>query len=161
MDTCICEFHFPNGCTKELTMNTIAEALYALCNLDGNQYAMLDAIVDYKKNHNVAISRSNQVKIVNGKKIFSHSTCGWELCCEWKDGSTSWQKLSDLKESQPLQVAEFALAMGIAYELAFNWWWTHKFGIELPKTVDEAYAINKATGTTFWHDAFELEIKNL
>jgi hypothetical protein len=77
-----------------------------------------------------------------------------------------------LKEWHPVQVAEFAIATGIADEPAFNWWvtcvlkkrdWiislvkrrsarfhkrTHKFGIELPKTVDEAYAIDKATGTT-------------
>ena len=68
---------------------------------------------------------------------------------------------------------------------AFNWWvsWvfkkrnriislvkhqstryhkhTHKYGIEIPKTVEEAYAINKATGTTFWRDAIEKEMKNV
>ncbi|KAL7474129.1 LOW QUALITY PROTEIN: hypothetical protein ACHAW6_000121, partial [Cyclotella cf. meneghiniana] len=74
-------------------------------------------------------------------------------------------KLSDLKESHPLQVAEFALAVGIANEPAFNCARyhnrTHKFGIELPKTVEEAYAIDKATGTSFWHDAIELEMKNV
>ncbi|KAL7487168.1 hypothetical protein ACHAW6_015162 [Cyclotella cf. meneghiniana] len=42
--------------------------------------------------------------------------------CKWKDESTSWQKMSDLKESQPLQVAEFALDTGIANEPVFNWW---------------------------------------
>ena len=83
-------------------------------------------------------------------------------------------EMSDLKESHPLQVAEFALATGIDDEPAFNWWvtWvlkksdriislvkcrstryhklTHKFGIELPKTVEEAYAIDKATVISFW-----------
>ncbi|KAL7476432.1 hypothetical protein ACHAW6_002297 [Cyclotella cf. meneghiniana] len=158
----------------ELASNTIAEALYAQCDPDGNQYVMLDAVVDYRRNPNVAISQNNQVKIINGKKIVSCSTRGWELCYGWKDGNTSWQKLSDLKESHPLQVAEFAFATGIANEeLAFNWWviwvlkkrdqiislWTHTFGIELPKTVEEAYTIDKATGTTFWQNAIELEMK--
>ncbi len=122
MDTCVYEVRFPDGCTKELAANTIAEALYAQCNPDGNQYIMLDAIVDFRKNPNVAISWNDQVKIINGKKVVSRSTKGRELCCEWKDGSFSWQKLSDLKESHPLQVAEFALAAGIANETAFNWW---------------------------------------
>ena len=27
--------------------------------------------------------------------------------------------------------------------------------------MEEAYAIDKATGTTFWHDAIELEMKNV
>ena len=85
----------------------------------------------------------------------------------------------------PLQVAEFALATGIADEPAFNWWvswilkkrdqiislvkhrstryhkWTHKFGIELPKTVEEANEIGKATGTFLWRDVIELEMKNV
>ena len=122
METCVYEVHFLGGHTKELATNTIAEALYAQSDPDGNQYVMLDAIVDFRKNPNVAISPNDQVKIVNGKKVVSCSTCGWELCCEWKNSSTSWQKLSDLKESQPLQVAEFTLAAGIANEPAFNWW---------------------------------------
>jgi hypothetical protein len=62
------------------------------------------------------------VTVVNGKKIVKRSTRGWELCCKWKDGSTSWQTLSNLKESHPLQVVEFVFAMQIADEPAFNWW---------------------------------------
>jgi hypothetical protein len=58
----------------------------------------------------MAVSRDNQVAIVDGKKIVKRSTIGWELCCKWKDDSTSLQKLPDLKESHPLQVAEFAFA---------------------------------------------------
>ncbi|KAL7483918.1 hypothetical protein ACHAW6_009561 [Cyclotella cf. meneghiniana] len=185
IDTRVYEVHLPDGCTEERAANTIAEASYAQCNPDGNQYVMLDAIMDYRKNPNVSISGNNQVKIVNGKKVVSHSTCSWELCCEWKDSSTSWKKLSDLKESHPLHVTEFAIAASIANEPAINWWvsWvlkkrdhiislvkhqsarynnrTHMFGIELPKTMDEAYVVNKATGTSFWCDVIKLEMKNV
>ena len=59
---------------------------------------MLEAAVHYQKNPNVAVSCNNQVKVVDGKKVVSHSILSWELCCEWKVGSTTWQKLSDLKE---------------------------------------------------------------
>jgi hypothetical protein len=66
---------------------------------------------------------SSRIKpIVNGKKVIKRSTKGWELCCEWRDGSTSWQSLTDLKESHPLKVAEFAYMAGIASEPVFNWW---------------------------------------
>ncbi|KAL7475736.1 hypothetical protein ACHAW6_001644 [Cyclotella cf. meneghiniana] len=140
----------------------IAEWLYAQCNPDGNQYVMLD-------NPNIAVSHKNQVKVVDGKKVVSCSTCSWELCCEWKDDSTSWQKLSDLKESHPVQVAEVAIALGFADEPAINWWvtWVLKKRdriislIEHPKTVDEAYTIDKTTGTSFWSNAIELEMKNV
>ena len=38
---------------------------------------------------------------------------------------------------------------------------THKFGIEVPKSVNEAYAIARLTGTTFWTDAINKEMKNV
>ncbi|KAL7478281.1 hypothetical protein ACHAW6_004053 [Cyclotella cf. meneghiniana] len=136
MVTGVYEVHFPDGHTKELVVNILAEAIYAPCDPDDNQNVILDSIMYYQKNPDVAISCHNQVKIVDGKKVVSHSTQGWELCFEWKDDSISWyklslsvtlitsddiaywQKLSDLKESHPLQVTEFVLAIDIPNEPA-------------------------------------------
>jgi hypothetical protein len=47
------------------------------------------------------------------------------MCIEWKDGTTSWETLASLKESYPVQVAEYALAAGISDEPAFKWWVPH------------------------------------
>ena len=33
--------------------------------------------------------------------------------------------------------------------------------IEVPKSVNEAYAIDRLTGTTFWTDSIDKEIKNV
>jgi hypothetical protein len=100
---------------------------------------------------------------------------------EFADGTTHWIPLKDLKESNCVEVAEYAVASQIADEQAFAWWvqkiqrwrdviikkvktryWkcTHKFGIELPKTVAEAYAIDRRTGTDFWWTTIENERKN-
>jgi hypothetical protein len=54
-----------------------------------------------------------------------HSTIGWQVCCQWKDGSTSWENLADLKESHPLETAEYAMTQGIDHKPAFNWWVPH------------------------------------
>ena len=67
----------------------------------------------YRKDPPVAVSWNDQVMVVDGKKIMKCSTRGWEICYKWMDGSTSLQKLTDLKESHPLQVAEFAIAAQI------------------------------------------------
>jgi hypothetical protein len=69
----------------------------------------------------VAISHANQVKIIDDKKTVSCFMHGWELCYEWKDGSTSWQKFPNPKKSHPLQVAKFVFAAQIANVPAFNW----------------------------------------
>jgi hypothetical protein len=38
---------------------------------------------------------------------------------------------------------------------------THKFGIEIPRNVKHALDIDQRTGTTFWHDAINKEMKNV
>ena len=50
------------------------------------------------------------------------TTDGWQLCIQWKDGSTSWEKLSDLKELHPVECSEYAVSQGLMNEPAFNWW---------------------------------------
>ena len=110
------------------------------------------------------------------------TTKGWKLLLEWVDGSMDWVRLAEVKEAYPLQLAEYAVANGIADESAFKWWvhkvlrrkeriinkvknkyWrtTHEFGIEVPKSVKEAYEIDRATGTSHWTKAIEKEMRNV
>jgi hypothetical protein len=165
--------NFFDGNQTELTANMIAESLYSKCDPNGNQYVLLEEIVDHQCLP-AAIKQSDQ-RIVRAdeKTYLKHSTIGWQLCCQWKDGSTSWENLADLTESHPIETAKYAKILGINLEPAFNWWVphvlrkrdriislvrkrnprylkrTHKFGIELPKTVKEALELDKKNGNTF------------
>ena len=77
-------------------------------------------------------------------------------------------------------MAEYALANKIVEEPAFAWWarhvlkkrdriickvkswsWarTHKYGIILPQSVEEALRINWETGTDLWQKAMEKEMR--
>ena len=106
---------------------------------------------------------------------------GWQLLVQWKDRFTTWTPLKDLKKSNPVEVAEYAVANKIANEPAFIWWttdvlrkcdrmiakvrsryWkrTHKFGILIPKSVNEALLLDDKTGTDLWQKAIEKELKN-
>jgi hypothetical protein len=38
---------------------------------------------------------------------------------------------------------------------------THKFGIELPKTIKEALELDKKNGNTFWADTIAKEMKDV
>lgn len=40
---------------------------------------------------------------------------------QWKDGSTSWEKLADLKESYSIERTEYVVSHDIADKPAFNW----------------------------------------
>jgi hypothetical protein len=50
----------------------------------------------------------------------------------------------------------------IINKVAFRYWKkTHKTGVELPKSVKEALAINDKAGTQFWRLAIKKEMKNV
>ena len=93
---------------------------------------------------------------------------------EWKDGSSDWVSLKDLKNTYPIELAEYAISNRIQDEPAFAWWvpytlkkrvsiiqkikskyWqrSHKYGIRIPKSVGEAHEIDKSNGNTLWADA--------
>jgi hypothetical protein len=97
--------------------------------------------------------------------------------------SLDWIQLKELKESDSVEAAECAVANKIAEEPAFAWWvqdvlrrqdcvikkvkstkyWlrSHKYVVKLLKTVAEGLAIDRRTGTTFWRDAIEKEVRNV
>ena len=84
-----------------------------------------------------------------------------------------------MKESYPVEDADYAEAVGISNETAFFWWtthvlkqrhriiaavnkryykMTHKFGIKLPKTVEEALTLDKENGNDLWWNAIQKEM---
>jgi len=85
----------------------------------------------------------------------------------------------EVKEANPIELAEYAVTAKIDDEPAFKWWvsqvlrrrnkiikkmkgkyWrtTHKFGIELPKSVEDAYRIDKQNGNDYWTKAIQKEM---
>jgi hypothetical protein len=93
---------FSDGDEMELNANMIAEAIYAQCGPDGNQYVLLEALVDHRRNDK-AVNLSDQKTVTaDGKSYQQKSTAGWQICCQWKDGSTSWENLYKLKDSHPV-----------------------------------------------------------
>ena len=81
-----------------------------------------------------------------------------------------------------MEVAEFATARGLEKEPAFAWWVpytlkkrdaiiaqvksrvtkrTHKFGIEIPTSLEHAIEIDRRNGNTVWQDSVAKEIYNV
>ena len=110
------------------------------------------------------------------------TTKGCDINVSWKDGTSSWIPLKDMKEANPLEVAEYASKSRIESHPVFAWWVpqtikrrdkiikqvTHrlakkqvKFGIKVPSSVDEAMELDKANGNTLWFDAIQKELKNV
>jgi len=117
--------HFDNGDQTELTANMIAESLYSQCDPDRHEYVLLDEIVDHRCTDSAIKLADQKVVRANGRTYLQRSTIGWQLCCQWKDGSTSWMNLADLKESHLIEVAKYTKIIGIDHEPALNWWVPH------------------------------------
>ena len=182
LDTRMYEVEFADGEKASLTANYIAENLFAQVDDEGNRHILMKEIIDYRTNETELKQQDAFITTKMGTKHRQETTKGWELLIEWKDGSTNWVSLKDIKESYPVEVTEFALATRISMEPAFTWWvpfvlkkrnrilakvkskyWlrTHKFGIRIPKSVEEAKKIEEQNGDTLWWDAICKEMRNV
>ena len=50
------------------------------------------------------------------------TTKSWYVKVFWKDKPTYWIPISEIKESNPIEVFEAAIAFKHVREPAFNWW---------------------------------------
>ena len=181
LDTRVYTVEFPDGTEADYSANVIAENMFAQCDSEGNQFLLVSHIVDHASD-NTAVKEADAYISVNGRQSRRKTTKGWKFCVEWKDGTTSWVPLNILKEQIPVEIAEYAVTHSIAQEPAFSWWvpftlkkrdfiisavnkryhkTTHKYGIRIPKSVDEAHQIDKENGNTKWADAIAKEMKNV
>ena len=89
---------------------------------DGMSTTSMKAILDHRRDDEKALQHHDKyVQTKNGRRHLRKTTKGWELLIKWKDKSESWIKLADMKESHPVEVAEYARARGIDKEPAFEW----------------------------------------
>ena len=171
-----------DGHKAALAANTIATNIFAQIDDEGHRHVLLDSIADHRTN-GVQVTQDNAFIVSsNGGKRRRETTKGWEILVQWKDGSTSWECMKDVKESYPLQLAEYAMTKSIASQPAFAWWvphvlrknkriiakvkskyWkrTHKFGWKLPKTVEEDIAIDRENNNNLWWGAICKEMKEV
>jgi hypothetical protein len=182
LNSMIYDVEFPDGVTKQYAANIIAENILYQVDSNGRHSQILDAIVSYKKSK-AALSKDNAFVVTKrGNRKLRQTTVGWLFEVQWRDGTTQWVPLKVLKESNPVDVAEFAKAQGIADEPAFAWWVpytlkkrnsiiaainsrvaqkTHKYGIEVPRSIAHAKKIDEENGNTYWQDVLAKEMYNV
>ena len=178
------------GCmTLNIKMGNVHHYLQPYCRKsiaqvadEGNRQVLMKEIIDYRTNGQEVKHQDAFITTKTGSKQRRETTKGWEILIEWKDGSTNWVTLKDVKESYPVQLAEFAISNRIAEEPACAWWvpfmmkkrnrilakvkskyWirSRKFGIRIPKTVEEAKEVDNQNGNTLWWDAICKEMRNV
>jgi len=180
LDSRMYEVEYLDGYTTSIAANAIAENMFAQVDAEGNRHVLFDEIIDHRCD-GTEVKMQDAFLKVKGRKVRKKTTKGWEILVQWKDGSTTWVKLKDMKEAYPVQVAEYSVQNHISLEPAFAWWtpyalkkrnrnlakvkskyWvrTHKYGIEVPKTVKKAQELDVINGDTKWWDSILKEMKN-
>jgi len=122
LDSRVYEVEFLDGERQEVSFNLLAEHLLSQFDEEGNQYHIFKEIVDHRKNPKKAVDKADQYFTKGNRKYKKKTTVGWDLQVEWKDGTTSWLPLKTLKETNPVQVAEYAKGNRIDAEPVFDWW---------------------------------------
>jgi hypothetical protein len=119
------DVEFTDGTMEKYAVNVIAENMYAQVDDEGNMFQLLLEIMDHKKDGTAIDISNGMVTSANGNMKPMIMTQGWMLLVMWKDRSMSWVKLKDLKASNPIELAEYAVVNCIAEEPAFKWWVSH------------------------------------
>lgn len=181
LDTRIYEVMFGDGSQQQFAANVIAENMWAEVDDEGYHHQLVDCIIDHKSDASAITKDDSFYTTKSGMLRRKKTTRGWFLKIQWKDGSTSWKSLSDVKESIPVQVSEYANKHGIVNEPAFIWWVpytlkkkehiisavnrrvqkrTHKYGIRIPATIKDAYKLDDMNNNTIRRDAIRKEMSN-
>ena len=121
LDTRLYEVKFVNGAKEVLAANVIAENILSQVDKEGHRQILLDEIIDHRKNDNVISMDDVFFTTRRGLRRRKYTTRGWDICVYWKDRSLIWTALKDLKNSYPVQLAEYAVANRIQDEPAFAW----------------------------------------
>ena len=111
------EVEYQDGTKGSLAANYIAKNLFTQVDQEGNRHVLLDEIIDYRVNGHEVKLQDAFITTGTGTRRRHETTIGWELLAQWKDRSTNWISLKDLKESYPVQTAEYAVAAEIPWNL--------------------------------------------
>jgi len=137
--------------------------------------------MDHRKD-NSAVKMDDKYIKYGSNQTLRKTTQGRYFQVLWRDGTTSWEPLKNLRVSNPVEVAEYVISNKLAEEPAFAWWVPqtlkkrdrilaqvkartakrdNKFGLEVPRTVKRALEIDQETGTDYWKRAIEKEMRHV
>jgi len=121
LDTREYAVEFEDGETSTYQANLVLEHLHASVDEHSMLLQLMTGVIDHRSDGRAVRKDDGFIKSESGNSVPRKTTVGWDLLIEWKDGTTSWLALKDIKDSYSVQVAEYAVNNKIAEEPAFSW----------------------------------------
>ena len=176
------EVEYQDGYRASLAANQNAMCMFVQVDDECNMHVLFDCTMDSRTDGKEVKFENSYIKSKNGGHTRRETTNGWEILIKWKDGSFTWETMKDVKESYPVQLAEFSVEARLDQEAAVAWWvprvlkkrtaiiakiktkyWvrTHKYGIKIPRNTAEAKAFDAKNGNMLWWDSITKDMKNV
>ena len=164
-NTIVYDVEFPDGSIKEYAASILAENVVEQVDKENIEYALFDNILD----HHERLTKGDSTE------------ADWFFKVLWKDGNEEWVPFVEFKSSHPIEVAEYVRAQALGSETPFYQWVhsvlsqrkaivskikaraqvTHKYGVKIPRTVQQAFTFDKMNSNTMWEKAIEKETTNV
>ena len=100
----------------------ISENMLSQVDSEGHHYQVLKEMSDHYADGSELKRSDGFIRSCGGNLHGNKTTRCCKLEVEWKDGALRWIPLKDLKPSNPVELAEYAVANTIEDEHAFKWW---------------------------------------
>ena len=131
---------------------------------EGNHHVLFWYIFDHRQDGTEVKEKDTFITTRTRTNRRRDTAKGIELLVQCKDVSTTWVTFKDMKNLYPVHMAKYVVQFRIAGEPTFAWWiqnvlamcnrvivklkskyWlrTHKFGVKIPKSVQEAKAFDE------------------
>jgi hypothetical protein len=109
LNSIVYDVEFPDGTIREYSANLIAENMLTQVDSDGYSLTLMKGIVDYRRDEAGAVSKDDGYVITRrGQKQLRKTVSGWQLLVRWRLIGSLDTAEGLLKESHPVEVAEFA-----------------------------------------------------
>ena len=139
--------------------NAIAKKILGKVDGEGNRHVLFQEIVDHRYDGTEVKDQDAFITTIIGTECCRETTKGVEVLVQRNDGSTTWVTLKDMQNLYLVHMAEYSVQSCISGNPVFAWWirhiltkrnriignlrsnyWilTHKFGVKIPKSVQEA-----------------------
>jgi hypothetical protein len=162
------DVQFDDGNIEQHTINAITTSLYDSVEGDSREWYTFDRIIDHELRESIGDDGVTQQV--------------WWLQVLWEGDKVTWERMADMRHMDMSAVAQYAIEHNIQHHPAFAKWvryaikkkdrlikqvlkrkrhnW-YKYGIEVPRSMAEAVAIDKKNNNTLWQDAVKKEMTNV
>ena len=123
LDTRVYEVELPDGTYyNNYSANVLIKNIMANADDNGQTALMLEDIIGHRFNDDCVHETDRWYETSQGSRKHRITTKGCDINMLWKDGTSSWIPLKDMKESNPIEVAEYVAHCDLASHLVFSWW---------------------------------------